>query len=63
MAPAPRLLMRLALMPKLLDTIPADISNILEIGPGMGDLSCYLTQNFPLAHELLIDISEQGTVP
>lgn len=52
--------MRLALIPQLIDGLPKDISRILEIGPGLGDLSLYLASRFPKAHELLIDISEQG---
>lgn len=52
--------MRLALMPQLIDDIPQDISRILEIGPGLGDLSLYLSSRFSQAHEMLIDISEQG---
>lgn len=60
-APAPRLLMRLALITKLVEALPADISNILEIGPGLGDLSLYLADRFPQSHGLLMDISEAGT--
>lgn len=59
-APAPRLLMRLALMPQIIVDIPKDISRILEIGPGLGDLSLYLASQFTEAQALLIDISEQG---
>lgn len=60
LAPAPRLLMRMALIERLVDAIPADSQNILEIGPGLGDLSLYLASRFPQAHGLLMDISEQG---
>jgi SAM-dependent methyltransferase len=59
-APAPRLLMRMALVEHLVDAIPAGSQNILEIGPGLGDLSLYLASRFPQAHGLLMDISERG---
>jgi ubiquinone/menaquinone biosynthesis C-methylase UbiE len=61
LAPAPRLLMRLALIERLVDLIPSDIESILEVGPGLGDLSLYLANRFPRTHGLLVDISEQGT--
>jgi SAM-dependent methyltransferase len=60
-APAPRLLMRLALIRHLVDIIPRQVTNILEIGPGLGDLSMYLANRFPHASGLLVDVSEEGT--
>ena len=61
LAPAPRLLMRLALIPELVDALAAPPRRILEIGPGLGDLSMYLQSRFPGARQLLMDISEAGT--
>jgi len=60
LAPAPRLLMRLALVPELLETIPAAPARMLEIGPGLGDLSIYLASRYPAAKGVLMDISEAG---
>lgn len=60
LAPAPRLLMRLALMPQLLENEPVQVRNFLEIGPGKGDLSLYLASLFPQASGLLMDISAPG---
>ena len=40
--PAPRYLMRLALIEQLVARLPTNIRSFLEIGPGMGDLSLYL---------------------
>jgi SAM-dependent methyltransferase len=60
LAPAPRLLMRLALIPELLDLLHAAPRRILEIGPGLGDLSMYLASRFPQAASVLTDISEHG---
>ena len=60
LAPAPRLLMRLALIPELVDLIGAAPRRILEIGPGLGDLSMYLQSRFPGAEQVLMDISEHG---
>lgn len=56
--PAPRYLMRLALIEQLVLRLPAGIRNFLEIGPGMGDTSLYLTRRFPEADGLLVDFSD-----
>lgn len=60
-APAPRLLMRLALVPELLDQVAGTPRRILEIGPGLGDLSMYLHSRYRGAEQVLMDISEAGT--
>ena len=59
-APAPRLLMRLALVPELLDLVRRAPHRILEIGPGLGDLGIYLAHRFPAAQTVMMDLSEQG---
>lgn len=59
-APAPRYMMRLALVEKLLQKLPDSCSSFLEIGPGMGDLSLYLSQRFPNATGDLYEISEES---
>ena len=61
LAPAPRLLMRLALIPELVDTLKNAPRRILEMGPGLGDLSMYIRSRFPDAEQVLMDISEAGT--
>jgi SAM-dependent methyltransferase len=61
LAPAPRLLMRLALVPELLDAMTISPRRILEIGPGLGDLSMYLASRFPAAQGVLMDISGPAT--
>jgi SAM-dependent methyltransferase len=60
LAPAPRLLMRLALIPELVDLLRTTPRRILEIGPGLGDLSMYLAARFPQAASAMMDISEHG---
>jgi SAM-dependent methyltransferase len=55
--PAPRYLMRLALIEKFTVRLPPDICSFLEIGPGMGDLSLYIGQRFPDAEGALLDFS------
>ena len=59
LAPAPRYLMRLALIEQLIRVMPHHVSRFLEIGPGMGDVSVYLAAVFPEAHGVLMDFSEQ----
>lgn len=59
-APAPRYMMRLALVEKLLAELPESIESFLEIGPGMGDLSLYLCRLFPGAMGDLYEISEKS---
>lgn len=60
-APAPRYLMRLALLSELIATLPATLIDFAEIGPGTGDVSLYLSRRFPLASGLLIDFSQAST--
>jgi len=60
-APAPRYLMRLAVLERLLDRLPQPPTRFLEIGPGMGDVSLYLTRRFPEATGDLIDFSTDCT--
>ena len=55
--PAPRYLMRLALIEQFASRLPANIRSFLEIGPGMGDLSLYLGRRFPDAEGVLLDFS------
>lgn len=55
--PAPRYLMRLALIEQMAARLPMNIRSFLEIGPGMGDLSLYLGRRFPEADGILLDFS------
>jgi SAM-dependent methyltransferase len=55
--PAPRYLMRLALIEQFVDRLPPKIRSFLEIGPGMGDLSLYLGRRFSEANGVLLDFS------
>lgn len=55
--PAPRYLMRLALIEQFASRLPASIRSFLEIGPGMGDLSLYFSRRFPEAQGILLDFS------
>jgi len=57
LTPAPRYLMRLALVEQLIFQMPGTIRSYLEIGPGMGDLSLYLGRRFPAAKGVLLDFS------
>ncbi len=59
LAPAPRYLMRLALIERLIRTLPGRVGRFLEVGPGMGDVSVYLAAMFPEAHGVMMDFSEQ----
>ena len=60
-APAPRYLMRLALIEKMLDAMPRPPSKFLEIGPGMGDVSIYVAKRFPQSTGTLLDFSEESS--
>lgn len=60
-APAPRYLMRLALIEKILDAMPRSPSKFLEIGPGMGDVSLYVAKRFPQSAGILLDFSEESS--
>jgi len=60
-APAPRFLMRLALLSELIDLLPSPIGRFLEIGPGLGDVSHYLARRYPSARGELMDISPDCT--
>jgi SAM-dependent methyltransferase len=55
--PAPRYLMRLALIEQFAARLPVNIRSFLEIGPGMGDLSLYLGRRFPETEGVLLDFS------
>lgn len=59
-APAPRYMMRLALIERLIRRLPADIGRFLEIGPGLGDLSLHLADRYPNARGELMDISAES---
>lgn len=56
--PAPRYLMRLALIEQLVMRLPTGVRSFLEIGPGMGDTSLYLSRRFPEADGALLDFSD-----
>ena len=56
--PAPRYLMRLAMIERLIMRLPPGVRSFLEIGPGMGDTSLYLSRCFPKAEGLLLDFSD-----
>lgn len=58
-APAPRYLMRLALLEQLINSLPTRIDQFLEIGPGLGDVSIYLSRRFRGSRGLMIDFSER----
>jgi len=60
-APAPRYLMRLSQIDKLLTNLPVDPKSFLEIGPGMGDISEYLVHRYPGILGLVTDISPSST--
>ena len=55
-APAPRFLLRLALISELLDRCPVP-RRYAEIGPGRGDLALHLADHWPDAEGLLLDFS------
>jgi len=57
-APAPRYLMRIALLDQMIDMIPGTPESFLEIGPGMGDVSLYLTNRYTDIQATITDISE-----
>lgn len=59
-APAPRYLMRVALLDKLIDQLPVAMERFLEIGPGMGDVSDYLLQRFAGLRGDIVDISQES---
>ena len=59
-APAPRYLSRLALVQELVDALPGEAANFLEIGPGMGDVSHFLANRFPQSRGTLIEFSTEG---
>ncbi|MFN2508583.1 MAG: methyltransferase domain-containing protein [Chthoniobacterales bacterium] len=58
-AGAPRLAARLYAIDKFLTEIPPPES-ILEIGPGLGDLSAHLVERFPSARLVLSEISSEA---
>lgn len=59
-APAPRYLMRLSQIDKLLSCLPVDPTTFLEIGPGMGDISQYLVHRYPEIRGHVTDISQSS---
>lgn len=59
-APAPRYLMRLALLERMIEAAPRDLRHFLEIGPGLGDVSAYVASRFPSAQGTLVEFSEKG---
>lgn len=59
-APAPRYMMRLAQIDRLVEMLPASLNRFLEIGPGMGDVSLYLRKRFPAAKGVLLDFSGES---
>jgi SAM-dependent methyltransferase len=59
-APAPRYLMRLALLEEAIAMLPPDLGSFVEIGPGLGDLSLFLAERYPRATATLVDLSERS---
>lgn len=59
-APAPRFLMRLALLERLIEATPKGLHRFLEIGPGLGDVSAYVKCRFPATEGTLVEFSEKG---
>ncbi len=59
-APAPRYMMRLALVEKLIRGISEPIQRFAEIGPGLGDTSLFLAALYPEAKGDLIELSEES---
>jgi SAM-dependent methyltransferase len=60
LAPAPRYLSRLALLQELIETLPGEVESFLEIGPGMGDVSSFLSARYPNASGTMIEFSGTG---
>ena len=56
----PRYLMRLEYIRTFIDNLPTGTTRFLEIGPGLGDVSAYLTACFPYLTGTLIESSEDG---
>lgn len=59
-APAPRYLMRLSQLDKLIKALPAAPATFLEVGPGMGDVSDHLVTRFPAIRGHVTDISQES---
>lgn len=59
-APAPRYLMRLDLIDRLLDRLPRAPESFLEIGPGQGDIAQSLLDRFPGTNGVAVDMAEQS---
>lgn len=59
-APAPRYLMRLSQVEKLIRALPRPPLSFLEVGPGMGDVSYYLVRRFPGIQGQVTDISDES---
>ena len=59
-APAPRYMMRLALVEKLICRISEPVVRFAEIGPGLGDTSLFLSEMFPEAKGDLIELSGES---
>lgn len=60
-APAPRYMMRLSLIEKILRELPrVTLGRFLEIGPGMGDLCLYMVNLFPDICGDVYDISRKS---
>ena len=60
LAPAPRYLMRLSCIARILDLCPRNTRNFLEIGPGLGDVTAHLLERYPEACGQLIEFSEMA---
>ncbi|MDY0046771.1 MAG: methyltransferase domain-containing protein [Thauera propionica] len=57
-SPAPRYLMRLERIARLLDIHVKNVDNFLEIGPGQGDVSAFALQEYPHARAQMVEFSE-----
>lgn len=58
-APAPRYMMRLDLLERLIDAVE-HVQAFAEIGPGRGDVSAYVATRFASAHATLFEYSPAG---
>ena len=58
--PAPRYMMRLSLVQRLIRSISTPVRRFAEIGPGLGDTALFLAQEFPESRGNLIEFSEDS---
>lgn len=58
LSPAPRYLMRVDCIARLLEKHVKEVNTFLEIGPGLGDVSAWALQKYPTATGQIIEFSE-----